>query len=172
MMMITMMMMMMLTKMMMTKVILLIQKIELIPPRDSLKEIENSPFSLLLSSSSSPAILFSFFTFFSNFSSSSPAILFLFPHFPQNFPHAPLLYFFSLFSFLLLHRNTFSFFVIFLLFPCYTFSSYTILFLSLQFSPSPLQYFLDTQVSLAPTHVSPSVRPLVHHTFGFPISGQ
>ena len=32
--------------------------------------------------------------------------------------------------------------------------------------------FLDTQVSLAPTHVSPSVRPLVSHTFGFPISGQ
>ena len=28
--------------------------------------------------------------------------------------------------------------------------------------------FLDTQVSLAPTHVSPSVR----HTFGFPISGR
>ena len=27
--------------------------------------------------------------------------------------------------------------------------------------------FLDTQVSLAPTHVSPSVRPLVRHTFYF-----
>ena len=36
--------------------------------------------------------------------------------------------------------------------------------------------FLDTQVSLAPTHVSKLVgwlvRPLVRHTFGFPISGQ
>ena len=32
--------------------------------------------------------------------------------------------------------------------------------------------FLDMQVSLAPTHVSPSVGPLVDHTFGFPISGQ
>ena len=36
--------------------------------------------------------------------------------------------------------------------------------------------FLDTQVSLAPTHVSwlvgPLVGPLVRHTFGFPISGQ
>ena len=39
--------------------------------------------------------------------------------------------------------------------------------------------FLDTQVSLAPTHVGklvvplvdPLVRPLVGHTFGFPISG-
>ena len=32
--------------------------------------------------------------------------------------------------------------------------------------------FLDTQVSLAPTHVSKLVRPSVGHTFGFPISGQ
>ena len=32
--------------------------------------------------------------------------------------------------------------------------------------------FLDTQVSLAPTHVSKSVSPLVAHTFGFPISGR
>ena len=31
---------------------------------------------------------------------------------------------------------------------------------------------LDTQVSLAPTHVSKSVGPSVGHTFGFPISGQ
>ena len=33
-------------------------------------------------------------------------------------------------------------------------------------------YFLDTQVSLAPTHVSGLVSWLVGHTFGFPISGQ
>ena len=32
--------------------------------------------------------------------------------------------------------------------------------------------FLDTQVSLAPTHVSKLVGPSVGHTFGFPISGQ
>ena len=32
--------------------------------------------------------------------------------------------------------------------------------------------FLDTQVSLAPTHVSWSVSWLVSHTFGFPISGR
>ena len=39
------------------------------------------------------------------------------------------------------------------------------------------QFFLDTQMSLAPTHVRcksvrPSVRPSVRDTFGFPISGQ
>ena len=33
-------------------------------------------------------------------------------------------------------------------------------------------HFLDTQVSLAPTHVSPLVGWSVSHTFGFPISGQ
>ena len=32
--------------------------------------------------------------------------------------------------------------------------------------------FLGTQVSLAPTHASKLVGPLVRHTFGFPISGQ
>ena len=31
-----------------------------------------------------------------------------------------------------------------------------------------LQNFLDTQVSLAPTHVSPLVRPSVGDTFEFP----
>ena len=38
--------------------------------------------------------------------------------------------------------------------------------------PGVVSAFLDTQVSLAPTHVSWSVRWLVSHTFGFPISGQ
>ena len=32
-------------------------------------------------------------------------------------------------------------------------------------------FFLDTQVSLAPTHVRLSVCKSVGHTFGFPISG-
>ena len=51
----------------------------------------------------------------------------------------------------------------------------TLLQLSISFSFLPIFFafrpgvFLDAQASLAPTHVSPSVRPLVRHTFGFPI---